>query len=142
MMDNVQMIRGQAAQIQMEKKKLPTESRLSSPLVSAFPGGWLLAVAPVLQSWWGLTQSHTQGMPAPQDPSARSVLRSRQQHGQKRAAIPQRLLTPSLVPLLVPGSPRAERKRSAGRMEEGQPEWVQGCELKEILTTTSQLECG
>ena len=29
MMDNVQMIRGQAAQIQMEKKRLPAMSRLS-----------------------------------------------------------------------------------------------------------------
>lgn len=67
-MDNVQMIRGQAAQIQMEKKKLPAVSRLSSPLVSALTGGWLLAVAPVLQSWWGLTRSHTAGMPALQDP--------------------------------------------------------------------------
>jgi len=36
MMDNVQMIRGQAAQIQMEKKPLPAMSRLS-PLRSA-PG--------------------------------------------------------------------------------------------------------
>lgn len=52
MMDNVQMIRGQAAQIQMEKKPFPAMSRLS-PLWSA------LAVppAPLPQSWWGLTQT-------------------------------------------------------------------------------------